>query len=90
MRFITSIDEIDRRSFFNNLHTLVKTKHIDKKLYKTIASNYSYGSQFIHQEKEFNPSDVRLYVDQTLLHIEKLLEKFKELSKSEDQEKNNN
>ncbi|MFW9992295.1 MAG: hypothetical protein ACFFD4_09635 [Candidatus Odinarchaeota archaeon] len=84
LRFVLLINEPDRTSFFNNLHTLVKRQYIEKKLYKPITGNYSYGSQFIHQEKPFNSSDVRLYIDQTLLHINRILEKMKEVESTRD------
>jgi len=79
VKAIIKVGEENRKSIFNNLHTLKKKKFIEKKLVQVIASNYSYGSQFIHQEKSTNLNDVKLFVDQTLLHIEKILEKIKDL-----------
>lgn len=79
VRAVIKSGEEDRKNIFHNLHSLSKKELIEKKLAKIITSNYSYGSQFIHQERKFNLNEARLFVDQTLLHIEKILEKIQEL-----------
>ena len=65
--------------FHLKLQTLKVEGIIDNKLAKAIHSNYSYGSQFIHNETSLSSAEAKLFVDQTIYHIEFLIKKMKEI-----------
>lgn len=89
IKIVNILDEKDRNSLSFNLHTLKKHGLLKNKMIKVISSNYSYGSQFIHQEDQYNQADVKIFVDQTLIHIENLIAKIKELKKEKESESKN-
>ena len=48
--------------FHINLQILKNEKIIDSKLAKSIHSNYSYGSQFIHNEVDLSTDEAKVFV----------------------------